>query len=166
MIILLAALASCMNACREEQQGIFEHLPGRRRAFLPLFCHLTAIVPTAMASLAALYFSGLWVGWRRELLTMLLYVVGVAAFCEILRILCRSEVTLGAIIPVLMTVMMVLCPVFVALDRAHVLQYCMPPFFYLNAALNPGFFPRFVLYDFAACAAAAAAVLIKRKVNG
>lgn len=166
MIILLAALASCINVCREEQMGIFERLSGRRRAFLPLFCHVTAIVPTAIACLAALYFSGLWVGWQRELLTMLLYVIGVAAFCEILRVLCRSEVTLGAIIPVLMTLMMVLCPVFVALDRAHILQYCMPPFFYLNAALNTGFLARFALYDCAVFGAAAAAVLIRRRING
>lgn len=163
MVLLLAALASCMYACRDEQKGVFEHLGGRRGAFVPLFCHITAIVPTALASLIALYVSGLWTNSQRELLTMALYVLSLAAFCEILRILCRSEVTLGALIPVLMTLMLVLCPVFLHVDQVHALQYSLPPFYYLNALLQVTFLPKFAIYTLAVCLAAAAAVLIKKR---
>ena len=162
MIIMLAALASCMYACREEQQGIFENLKGSKRAFVPMFCHITAIVPTAVVSLFAVYFSGSWTNWSRELLSMAMYVISVTAFCEILRLLCRSEVTLGAIIPVLITVVLVLCPVFLNIDRMHILQFCLPPFYYLNAALNDTFIPKFAVYSLAICITASAAVLIKK----
>ena len=163
MIIMLAGLASCMYACREEQKGTFVHLRGKRRAFVPMFCHITALVPTAAASLIAIYLSGLQINWKMEFLTMAMYVVSVAAFCEILRIVCRSEVTLGAVIPVLMTLMLVLCPVFLHLDRVHFLQYGLPPFYYLNAVLHDTFVPKFAIYDIAIFLTAIVAVLIKKR---
>ncbi|MBQ7718468.1 MAG: ABC transporter permease [Clostridia bacterium] len=159
LIIMLAALASCMYACREEHRGVFEHLKGKKRAFIPLLCHITAVVPTAVASLAALYLSGLWTGLQRELLTMTMYILSVAAFCEILRLLCRSEVTLGAIIPVLVTLMLVLCPIFLHIDNLHILQYSLPPFYYLNSVLNGAFIHKFAVYDIAVCIIASAAAL-------
>ena len=163
MVVLLAALASAMIACREERRGVFEHLSGGRRAFVPMLCHFAAIVPTAAASLAAIRLGGLWTDWKRELLTMALYVLSVAAFCEILRILCRSEVTLGALLPILITLMLVLCPVFLHIDRLHAVQYSLPPFYYLNAVLNSRFLPKFALYDLAVCTLAAAMAWIKKR---
>ena len=165
LIILLSALASCMIACREEQAGIFEHLRGKKRAFVPVFCHVTAIVPTALASLAALYFSGLWAGFLTEISAMALYVLALAAFCELLRIICRSEVTLGAVIPILMTVMTFLCPIFISVNFIRLPQYMLPPFYYLNAVLNADFFVKFIIFDAVICVLAAAAVLIKRRVR-
>ena len=165
MIIMLSALASAMIACREEERGVFENLKGRKRAFVPLYCHIVALVPTAVASLFAIYFGGLWTDWKRELLTMALYTVSVAAFCEILRILCRSEVTLGALIPVLITLLLALCPVFLHVDRVHTLQYSLPPFYYLNAQLNASFIPKFAAYDLAVCTLCAAAVWIRKRMS-
>ena len=161
----MAALASCMIVCRDEEREVFGHLGGRKRAFVPLYCHLAAILPTAAASLVALYLSGLWTDWRRELSAMALYAIAVAAFCEILRLVCRSEVTLGALIPVLLTVMLVLCPVFLHIDRVHALQYSLPPFYYLNAILNGRFFAKFAIYDAAVCAVASSAVWVKKKIT-
>lgn len=165
MVIMLAALASCMYVCREEQRGVFERLSGTKRALLPLFCHISAIVPVAAVSLAAMYFSGLWTVWNIEILSMAMYVISAAAFCEILRILCHSEITLGAIMPVLITLMIVLCPVFLHIDRMHALQYSLPPFYYLNAILNGNFIIKFAVYDACVLAVALAMVLIKRRTT-
>lgn len=164
MIILLAALASCMVACREERAGVFAHLHGQARAFVPLLCHVTAVVPTAAASLVAICFGGLWTDLPKELATMGLYVISVAAFCEILRIICRSEVTLGACIPILMTAMLLLCPVFLHPFGVHDLQQFLPPYYYLYAVLNDAFTGKFALYTLAACATVTAAILIKNRI--
>ena len=165
MIILLAALASCMTACREEQQGIFERLKGKKRAFVPFFCHITAVLPAAAATLAALYFCGLWAGFLIEIPNMLLYVIAVSAFCEILRILCRSEITLGAVTPIVMTVMMVLCPVILSANFVQLPKYLLPPFYYLNTILSGAFLLKFVIFDVVICVLAAAAVLIRQRVS-
>lgn len=163
LIVFLSAIASAMIACRDEQRGTYAYLRGRKRAFVPLFSHITAIVPTAIASLAAIALCGLWTSWRTELLSMALYVLSVAAFCEVLRVLCRSEVTLGSLLPVLLTLMLVLCPIFLHIDYLHALQYSLPPYYYLHAAVNETFLPCFAVYALALLTLASAAAVLRKR---
>lgn len=136
LLLLLCGLSSGMYCYREEREESFVWLPERRRRLLPVLCHLTAMVPAALAVLAALYLGGLWLGLGREVLMLLLYLPSCALFCEILRCLSPREEHYGALIPILAVAVLVLCPVFVSLPFRLPFQDVLPTAWYLKASFS------------------------------
>ena len=136
LLLLLCGLASGMYCYREEREESFVWLSGLKRRLLPLLCHLTAMVPAALAILAALYLGGLWLGLRREALMLLLYLPCCALFCEILRCLSPREEHYGALIPILAVAVLVLCPVFVSLPFRLPFRDLLPVTWYLKASFS------------------------------
>ena len=57
---------------------------------------------------------------------MLLYCLSAAVFSELLRKLCRTQARLGAAIPVLMAVMLALCPIFLDLKVLTPVRHLLP----------------------------------------
>ena len=136
LLLLLCGLASGMYCYREEREESFVWLSRPKRRLLPLLCHLTAMVPAALAVLAALYLSGLWLGLGREAVMMLLYLPCCVLFCEVLRCLSPREEHYGALIPILAVAVLVLCPVFVDLQLPLPFRALLPTSYYLKAALG------------------------------
>ena len=136
LLLLLCGLASGMYCYREEREESFVWLSGPKRRLLPLLCHLTAMLPAALAVLAALYLSGLWLGLGRETLMMLLYLPSCVLFCEVLRCLSPREEHYGALIPILAVAVLVLCPVFADLPLPLPFRALLPCSYYLRAALG------------------------------
>ena len=136
LLLLLCDLASGMYCYREEREESFVWLSRPKRRLLPLLCHLTAMVPAALAVLAALYLSGLWMGLGREAVMMLLYLPCCVLFCEVLRCLSPREEHYGALIPILAVAVLVLCPVFVDLQLPLPFRALLPTSYYLKAALG------------------------------
>ena len=136
LLLLLCGLASGMYCYREEREESFVWLSGPKRRLLPLLCHLTSMLPAALAVLAALYLSGLWLGLGREVLMMLLYLPCCVLFCEVLRCLSPREEHYGALIPILAVAVLVLCPVFVDLRLPLPFRALLPSSYYLRAALG------------------------------
>ena len=157
LLLILTGLGSAMHCDADERRELFLRLRAPLRRFLPLLVHFTALLPVALAALLALRVSGLLGAWPRELGVMLLYCAAVSAFCELLRKLCRSQARLGALIPVLLAVMLALCPVFFDLRRPELLRRLLPPYYYLNAIHTRGF--ALQLAVFAGAAAALGALL-------
>ena len=157
LLLVLTGLASGMYYYREAENETFLRLSAAKRRFLPLLYHLTALLPMALATLLALRATGLLTGWLRETGLMLLYCLSVAAFCELLRRLCRGEARLGALIPVLLAAMLALCPVFLDLKVLEPLRRLFPPFFYLNGIHSARSAGWLAVYT---CAAALLAVLL------
>ena len=139
LLLVLTGLGSAMGYFADERRETFLRLRTPARRLLPLLIHLAALVPVGLAALAALRAAGLLGAWPRELGLMLLYCLTAAAFCELLRKLCRSEARLGALIPVCMAVMLALCPVFFDLKRMEVLRRLLPPYYYMNAIHSDSF---------------------------
>lgn len=138
LLLVLTGLASAMYYYHDAEQGVFLRLSASRRRLLPLLSHLCALLPVAAAVLLALYASGLLTGWAREAGTLLLYCLAVAAFCELLRKLCRSDVRLGALTPVLLAAMLALCPVFLDWKLLEPVQRLFPPYYYLKGIYSDG----------------------------
>lgn len=136
LLLLLCGLASGMYCYREEREESFVWLSGPKRRLLPLLCHLTAMVPAALAVLLALYLSGLWLGLGREALMLLYYLPCCVLFCELLRCLSPREEHYGALIPILAVAVLVLCPVFADLQLPLPFRALLPTWYYLRAALG------------------------------
>ena len=136
LLLLLSGMASGMYCYREEREESFVWLSAAKRRLLPVLCHLTAMLPPALAMLIALSLAGLSLGPGRELLMLLLYLPCCALFCEVLRCLCPREEHYGVLIPILAVAILVFCPIFLSLDLALPLRRLLPPAYYLDAAFS------------------------------
>lgn len=164
LLIVLGGFASGMYCFREEREETYVWLSEGKRRLLPLFIHLTAILPVGAAVLVSLYVAGVGTWLPHELLLLLCFSVASAAFCELVRSLCGNEAQLGALIPILTVAMLVLCPVFLDFKLLRPLQYLLPPFYYLNGVYHPSYLPAMALY--AGVTAALALVVGGRRRSG
>lgn len=150
LLLVLTGLASAMYYDEEERQETFLRLPAVKRRGLPLLYHLTALLPMALAAYLALAFAGLLGPLLRELGLMLLYCLSAAVFSELLRKLCRTQAVLASLLPVLMALMLGLCPIFIDLKILTPVRRLLPPYYYLNAVHDGAFLWQLALFTFAA----------------
>jgi len=163
LLVVLAGLASCMFYYAEEEAESFLRIRGAAGRLLPLLCHLCAMAPVALAGLLALAFSGMIRHAGLELGLSALLCLASAGFCEVLRRLCRKQEVLGALLPILMMVMLVLSPIFLHFKQFAILRSLLPPVYYLNGAYRGAPQARFFLYTAIALALGA---LIPPPVKG
>ena len=157
LLLVLTGLASAMYYDEEVRRETFLRLSAPARRFLPLLCHLTALLPMALAVMLALWAARLLGALPREAGLMLLYCLCAAAFSELVRKLCRTQARLGAATPVLLVLMLTLCPVFFDLNMLSPVRHLLPPFYYLNAVRFGGAAWQMAAFT---CAAAACALAI------
>ena len=155
LLLLLSGMASGMYCYREEREESFVWLSAAKRRLLPVLCHLTAMIPPALAMLIALSLARVSLGLGRELLMLLLYLPCCALFCEILRCLCPREEHYGVLIPILAVAILVFCPVFLNLTLVLPLRRLLPPAYYLEAAISARALKPMLLYLAALIPAAA-----------
>ncbi len=166
LLLVLCGMASGLYCYQEEQNGSYTWLSARARRWLPLLSHLIAILPAALAALLAMALAGVTVGLGRELLLMLLYIPAAAFFCELLRCLCPRQEHYGALIPVLTTAMLVLCPVFLDLKLLRPLRLLLPPTWLLRAVWNGAELSGLLLYTGLLLILTAAAVRLRQSRRG
>lgn len=148
ILLLLCGMAADLYFLRDQEKGVLDRVPlGRRRKFLYLH-QLTVMGTVAVAVLAALGFSGVFLEWHREILCMAVYIVMCMGFCSLLQRLCGKLHRLAALIPCLLPVCFVLCPVFFSVRQWRILQNLLPPFYYLNAVHNASYLYKMLLYCF------------------
>lgn len=163
LLLVICGMASGLYCYREEREGSFVWLSARARRWLPLLSHVIAILPAALAALAAMALAGITVGAGRELLLMLLYIPAAALFCELLRCLCPREEHNGALIPVMTAAMLVLCPIFLDLGLLRPLAMLLPPYWYLRALWDGAELGGLLLYLAALLPLTALAVFLRQK---
>ena len=142
VVALLCGLATAMYYVEDTAAGSFAWVPQRRRPWLELACQMISATNILLVILAALAMAGQTVSLGRELLLWLLYSLAVSLFSMTVRRLCGSLRLLGAAMPVLVVVMIVVCPVFFDLGTLRRVQYLFPPTYFVNAAYNG----RYLLY--------------------
>lgn len=146
LLVLLGSLTGTMYFLRDREQGVLDAVPyaGRERY---LYLHqLTVTGIVAVAVLAALRLSGVFMGWRREAVWMTVYVVMCMCFCRLLRRLCGTLRRLAVTVPVLMLASFVLCPVFFPSGQWKALSYLLPPFYYLNGVYDGSYVFKMIFY--------------------
>ena len=128
-----------------------------RKKIIPAFAHcLAALVPGAIAVLLAIGFTHISVGFARELLSMLLFVIASSGFCLVMCMLFKNPGNLGAAIPAILVVMLAVSPVFITIDMLKPVGMLFPTYYYLNSVYNSGYCLYFVYYIIGVYAVAAA----------
>lgn len=147
VIVVLAGLAAAMYFTQDLRLGTFSLVPERRKGMVELLCQLIAILNTAAVMLLALHFAGLTKELARELGVLALYVPAVALFCMNIRIWCRRLNALAVSLPLLIVVMLVICPVFFDLVSVRALQHLFPPTYYVNAVYSDRYVQLLCVYN-------------------
>lgn len=131
--LVLCGFAGAMYYMQDEQRGIFFGLPARRRLFWAFGVQAVLLCDGVAVMLAALKIAGVFTTWKREIPAALLFCSSVMVFCNLLRLLCRRQERLGSCIPLSLTGMLILCPVFLDIDGLRPVQYLLPPYYYLKS---------------------------------
>lgn len=135
VVMLLGGLAAAMYCIRDAQQGTFSWLSLRMRPMAELLQIVVALTLLGLGVVLALAAAGISGGWR-EIPTMGLYILMLASFCHGLRSLLRTVPRLAALLPVLLTVSLVVCPVFFDWNALTALQYLLPPTYFICGLRN------------------------------
>jgi N-acetylmuramoyl-L-alanine amidase len=138
LFVVLCGLASALYYKQDKESGLY--VP-----FSPCY-HGPAVVMGGLCALAALALTGYFTLWYREIFLMALLILAVIAFADVLRILLPRPEHLAAAIPIVVLLMLVLCPVFFTIRTAGFFPWLMPPFYYLNALHNQAFAYYLCLY--------------------
>lgn len=141
-LILLCALAAEMYYISDEKRGVFGWI-SRRWRFLPeLGCQITAVLHISAACLICLAVCGLAGNIRTELAVLFLYSLCCSLLAMALRQLCGSLKALSILLPLIIVLVLVICPVFFDLGALRPAQYLLPPTYYINAVYDS----RWLLY--------------------
>ena len=146
VVTVLSGLAMAMYYMRDDT---FSWIPERKQAAVEFGCQMICVLNVSAVVLIALTFGGLVVSLGREVLILLLYAVCTALFSMTVRRLCGKMTVLGTVLPLLIVVMLVICPVFFDLGMLRNLQYIFPPTYYINAQYSDRFLVLMGVYSFA-----------------
>lgn len=139
VVIVLCGMAAGMYWQEDLRRGTFGWLGRTGKSLAELGCQLVALVNVSAAVLLALWLSGMTAQPARELAVLGLYSLCVAAFCAAVRRLCGSLRVLGTLLPLLVVMMLVVCPVFFDLGALRRVQYLLLPTYYLNGIYDSGY---------------------------
>ncbi len=146
VVIVLAGLATAMYYIRDNQNGTFAWLPLRRQGFVELGCQMISVVNVTLVVLLSLWLTKQTAALGRELLVAAVYSLCVAAFAMLVRRLTGGIRGLGMVTPLLIVVMLVVCPVFFDLGVMRKFQFLLPPTYFINAAYNEKYLLYMILY--------------------
>ena len=133
LVIVLCSLALGLYFMQDEQNGIFIRLPLNRTVLGSVLYQMPGLVDVGLVVLLTLFFSGVAIGLLTELGLMFVFLWMVAGFSDLVRRLCKKQVRLGALIPMLVLVMLAVTPIFMGAPNMKWLQLLLPPYYYINA---------------------------------
>ena len=154
IFILLTGLAGLVFWYQDDAEGRYRVMARERR---PLASFASILLPIAMSGvigIVCLGISGLWMSTGTELVSMILYVLFTAAFCNILRFLIPSVHAVCAVIPILTLISYLCCPIMIDIAPT------VPVIRYLRALLVPQYYLRIFEGKSVGLLAAATAVLL------
>lgn len=147
VVITLGGLAAAMYYIRDEQVGTFSLVPLKNKAYVEFGCQIISVLNIAFVALVAMLFAGVSVSLGREVLLHILFTVSVAAFAMTIRRLCGKLSVVGTALPLLVVLMLVICPIFFDLRALRQAQYLFPPTYYINAAYSDRYMFLMILYS-------------------
>lgn len=147
ILIMLCGFAAAMYFLSDQAEGKYDWLSYRKKLAPAFGSCLSAIATSSVAVLIALCLSGMFTKAYLEITAMILYALSATGFCLVLCILFRSAGRLGACIPFLTIVMLVLCPIFFSINYLSEVRMLLPPWYYLNAVTDSGYIVQMAIYS-------------------
>lgn len=131
--LMLTAFAAVLYYIYDEKNGMFERTPLKYRPAVGAVYIGVPVFDAAFVMLITLVLTGNSVFILREVMNLLILCINSVLFAGILKRVLKTTEKIAVAIPVVMLIMLVLCPVFITVKDMRFLQWLLPPFFYLNA---------------------------------
>lgn len=148
--VFLCAYSALMNFKKDRISGIYARVREDRLIYLEMLNVFLASANSALVSLIAFAVGGVFTSFASEVLAMIFYLLMCVMFCALLGELVPSVNILGALMPVVIIMMLAICPIFFNMNGMRVLQLAMPPYYYLIMFAGSKFFAYSAVYIIAA----------------
>lgn len=132
VVVTLCGLAGAMYDMKDRRLGTFGWVSARRQPMVRFASITVCVANVAVAMLIALSLFGVASDFRREILLLVLYILCVSSFSLLVGRICGNEKLLGMCMPVLVVVMLAICPVLLDSGRFYRLALLFPPTYYVN----------------------------------
>lgn len=146
--IFLSAFAACLYFMQDKLSGTFTWLKNRRRFSFYFFMNIIPVFDASVIMIFALYFAGIFQNIFIEISSLILLSASSVLFISLLRMITKSRQIFAGIIPLLILVMLVLCPIFLKVNSFRALQFLFPIFYYLNSIYSAYYLFLFLVYTF------------------
>lgn len=155
VLILMSGLAGVLMLNRDDEKGVWGMIRRNRRSSFDFFYIFSSQFLVAVCSLAAIMCTGLAVNFVWELFILLIYSLLVTSFCNILRMIIKNQYTFCSVIPVLILLSLLVCPVFIDLGNISgiigVIRKLLPVSYYLESVHSLRLFVRMIAVTAVLC---------------
>ncbi len=149
ILIIFAGISGAMMFLSDQTAGKYDWLSPRKRIVPAVGLSLASVSLTSVVVFVALILSGFVKNIWIEILAMMLFVISATLFSMIFAVVFRSPGKLGALMPFLVLLMIVLCPIFFSIDAVNGITMLLPPYYYLNAINDSRFLLYMLIYNIA-----------------
>ncbi len=136
IVVLLSGMAAAMFCIQDEKSGTFSWITESKRIYVNLVCIFIAVLNVSVATLIAVCVGGLSTGFVREFAAIILYALCCAVFCLLLKQIFRTAKVYGSMIPLIIIVMIAVCPIFFDFKNLGLAMYLFPPSLYIKVAYD------------------------------
>lgn len=133
VVMALCGLSAAMFYCKDLVNGTFCQFPQRKQLLPEITCQTVAVGNVGAMVLLTLMLTHLGGNFWKELLVLVLYMGCVISFSMLLRRLLGNIRWLAGFSPLIVVIMLILCPVFFDLGALRPFQYLLPPTYFINA---------------------------------
>ncbi len=147
VVVVLCGLAGIMYHQKDEECGVYDWLAPRKHIIPKFATCFAACFDGAVAMLIALGVSGMFVGFLKETVAVLLFVLAATAFCGLIGTFTRKSSFSGQIIPFVIFALLALSPIFFNFKSMKIFQILLPTYHYLYAIADFTYLLNLVWYS-------------------
>lgn len=164
VIIVLGGMAGLLYYMNDENKRHFSNISLKGQSFLAFASVITATINISVVALISLFVSGLYRITLTELACAIIFSFCTASFLMVLKELFGNIKAFGAVIPALVMIMCVVCPVFFNIKELRTYSFIFPPTYYINCSSNGKFLLYMLVYS-AVCLTLAFLIKQIRKIR-
>ena len=136
ILVLVSGFSSSMYYILDERDGLFSRIALQQRHYAEFLAHIICVGNVTVFVLLSLFVSGWFVGFLKEIIVGIVYVLCCTSFCRLLRLICKTTTVLSTAMSVLTIIMLIVCPVFISAPEFRLVSLAFPPTYFIHAAYN------------------------------
>ncbi len=145
LILALCSMASVLYYLDDCDRGRMDAVPLNSRYTRVVMYSAAGTVNIAIFVAIALAVTGLTVSAFAEISAMLLLIIGSVGFSALIGGLCAKTSRMAPLLPILLIIMLVACPIFMTKEIPYISQL-FAPYWYLISVYNTAVLPQMTIY--------------------
>ncbi len=151
--VLLLAFSGALKFMRDDRNGVYGLIPVQKKGHVRILCISVPAFYGMVLLAVVMFLSEKMSNIPMELLNGVIYFVNTVLFVYLLSLIVKKEEWLAALIPPVILMTAVLCPVFIPVKNVRFLQVLFPEFFYLSSVHNMSYTIGALIISFVFCTA-------------